>query len=234
MMDTKLMSMQGTPPTEQDLADRRCAAEAMLAQCAKNDRSFRTTAFGAILTALTALAVLVFTRQIDFKPLEISTLIALVSATMIFVMVVGLAGVGAWHLAGGLLPGLVAAGLLFAGMLPGGVAAAIAIGGAGAAAGYLYDRWVVTPRTTATAVLHDLVYLDYSSHPDECIAFVGFVEADDAVRAYQHQLVALGRKPVLGEYRAAKDWMDQKETRLAKQEKLELARQAYSQLGAAI
>ena len=71
------------------------------------------------------------------------------------------------------------------------------------------------------AALDNLVSLDADSKPDECIQLDVWREQDETVAAYLAALAGLGRKPVMGEYRAAEAWVGNQ-----KAEKRERARQA--------
>ena len=51
-------------------------------------------------------------------------------------------------------------------------------------------------------------------------------DADETVRAYLLQLAALGRKPVVAEYDAAKAWIEGRGARMSEQGKIEQARDA--------
>jgi len=45
-------------------------------------------------------------------------------------------------------------------------------------------------------------------HPQACIKYMEWCENDPALMAYQAKVAAMGRQPVMGEYRMAKLWMD--------------------------
>ena len=76
------------------------------------------------------------------------------------------------------------------------------------------------------AALDNLVSLDADSSPDECIQLDEWREQDETVAAYLTALAGLGRKPVMGEYRAAEAWMTGAKGWSQKAEKRERARQA--------
>ncbi len=91
----------------------------------------------------------------------------------------------------------------------------------------LVDKHLVEkPLKAAQAALDKLVSLDAESSPDECIRLDAWREQDETVAAYLAALAGLGRKPVVGEYLAAKAWMEDAEGRSQKAEKMERARQA--------
>ena len=84
-----------------------------------------------------------------------------------------------------------------------------------------------TKQLNATrAALDNLVSLDANSSPDECIQLDEWREQDETVAAYLTALAGLGRKPVMGEYRAAEAWMTGAKGWSQKAEKRERARQA--------
>ena len=72
--------------------------------------------------------------------------------------------------------------------------------------GYM-DRHVSSPRMRYKDLLTDLEVLDPTRKPQECIQFLEWCQQDETLKAYQHALAEMGRKPVVGEYRAAKVWM---------------------------
>ena len=90
----------------------------------------------------------------------------------------------------------------------------------------LFEKHIEKPLNAAGVALDALVELEATDKPDECIQMDEWREQDEAIGAYLSTLATLGRKPVVGEYRAAKKWMDNAEKRQQKAEKLERARQA--------
>lgn len=81
---------------------------------------------------------------------------------------------------------------------------------------------------------NDLIELNYSGCPDECIKFVSFCEVDETVRRYQNRLAEMGRRPVVGEFRAAKRWVMALEGKQCGASAAQEARQACTKLEAAI
>ena len=73
-------------------------------------------------------------------------------------------------------------------------------------AGYM-DEHVSGPRKRYKKLLANLEALDPTRKPQECIQFLEWCQQDETLKAYQHALAEMGRKPVVGEYRAAKDWV---------------------------
>ena len=90
----------------------------------------------------------------------------------------------------------------------------------------LFEKHIEEPLKANDATLTDLVELDATDKPDECIQLDEWREQDKTINAFLTALMRLGRKPVVGEYRAAKEWMENAERRQAEAEKLERARQA--------
>jgi len=86
------------------------------------------------------------------------------------------------------------------------------------AALFYYYYWILSPRMNAEKDQSELVDLEHSTTPFECIQFVILCDEDATLKAYQHQLVKMGRKPILKEYKAAKDWVLNKSAREAEQE----------------
>jgi hypothetical protein len=136
----------------------------------------------------------------------------------------------------GILAG-VAAG--FAVGISAGVAARGMAGGAGmimvvGAGMYLYDRLINQPRATSEEALNGLVEMEASSHPAQCIAYMEWVDSDETIRHYQHQLASIGRKPVMAEYELFKAWVKDARNRQSEQEKIEQARLACARMGVSI
>ena len=57
-------------------------------------------------------------------------------------------------------------------------------------------------------ILNALQTLEPSRFPNEFMEFVGWCRNYETLLKYQHELVALDRPPVVGEYRAAKLWVE--------------------------
>lgn len=211
------ITINASPPTSQHLAEQRRSASAVLAQCAKIERRFLTFSVAA---AFVGVAMLLWAWRAGL--LDGFTLMAAV----LFVGAV----VGVGTLEGTLV--FAAAGAVVLVFLGGGAGAFVGVGGGAlvVAGALFHDNWIVDTRAAAQSLLSDLVELEYSDLPDECEDFVRMCEADSDVRAYQHQLAAMGRKPVLAEYNAAKLWVERSEHRLSAQEKSERARVACDRL----
>ena len=93
---------------------------------------------------------------------------------------------------------------------------------------------VVGPRKSYKTLLADLEVLDPTSTPQECIQFLEWCQQDETLKAYQHALAEMGRKPVVGEYQVAKDWMHHSERRRILDMLETRAREACEQLAQAV
>ena len=72
---------------------------------------------------------------------------------------------------------------------------------------YIDDRIAMPTHRCCNELLTDLEDMDASSRANEYIQFLKWCRQDETLKAYQHALAEMGRKPVVGEYRAAKDWV---------------------------
>ena len=91
---------------------------------------------------------------------------------------------------------------------------------------FFYKKYIESPRKKIAIRMEELIELEHSDKPDECIQFVEWCKIDDVLRNYQHQLAEMGRKPTLGEYQAAKTWVEgaeQRSTQKAKNDKAKAA-----------
>lgn len=76
----------------------------------------------------------------------------------------------------------------------------------------------------------DLEELDYDQHPEKCVRFLKLCQASEAVRRYQNRLVAMGRRPVVGEYEAAERWAGHRVDQRLREVATERAQQACARL----
>ena len=113
-----------------------------------------------------------------------------------------------------------------AGMAVVGAVAVVGFLGGTVVAHTLFEKHIEKPFNAINAALTDLVELDATDTQDECIQLDEWREQDKTIDAFLTALTRLGRKPVVGEYRAAKEWMENAGKRLTEVEKLERARQA--------
>lgn len=98
----------------------------------------------------------------------------------------------------------------------------------------VFEKWVGTyliEVADSVVLLRDLDSAakpgeDGPTNPDECIDFVKMCKEDDVVREFQHRLVTMGRKPVMGEYHAAKAWIADKDARCEEEKKMAEAKRA--------
>ena len=77
----------------------------------------------------------------------------------------------------------------------------------GSALSYYNNNQILQPKQLCRKLLSELKPLEASIMPDKCIQFLEWCQQNETLKAYQHALVEMGRKPVVGEYRAAKDWV---------------------------
>ncbi len=166
---------------------------------------------------------------------EIGAMVAVVAVAM----TVGIAKLGAVVAAGSMLGAALGAALGTAAgsMLGAGAAVAAAGALAGTAVGaataeLLFAKYLKDPLNATNAALVNLVELEATEKPDECIQMDEWREQDKTIESYLTALVNLGRKPVIGEYRAAKEWMESKEKRQREAEKQDRARQACARFEA--
>lgn len=97
---------------------------------------------------------------------------------------------------------------------------------------YLYGRFIGTPLRHANERLVGLVELDAISQPATCLEYMSLVEREETVRAYQRQIAAMGRMPVVAEYDAVKAWVEVNENHRAENELKERAKQACEKMRA--
>lgn len=107
---------------------------------------------------------------------------------------------------------------------------AVAVAGAAThVVAFAFD-WLDTRRRAAQTEFDSLLELESSEFPQECLDFVAWCEADPTLAQYQHQLVSMNRKPVTGEYTAAKAWINSVGERQSEEELQEKAREACERM----
>lgn len=94
----------------------------------------------------------------------------------------------------------------------------------------LFTKYLNDPINAADKALADLVELEASDKPDECIKLDKWRDKDKHIDTYLTALSQQDRKPVIGEYRVAKNWIATSEQRQNDAEKRERARQACERL----
>lgn len=97
------------------------------------------------------------------------------------------------------------------------------------AAAWFYDHWISAPEIKADVVLSDLMELNAEEHPEPCIEY-DRLRSDPGVEAYHQQLAAMGCRPVMAEYHAAKGWVASAESSKAGADKMASARAACSRM----
>lgn len=229
--------MTKQPPSADDLAEARRSATRTLERMKKLERSYRIAGAALFLGVIVALLVMAsgFWTQTWVPDVVVGAAIAV----CVSLGAIGMVGV---RFADGL--GAVVGGVLVPIL---GVATAVQLGferageGAGMAVfisaglvtitfAILNDRWIMKPESEANMVLNDLVELEASSMPEQCIEFMQLVDGYEEVKAYQHKLATMGRKPVVAEYEAAQLWVAEADKRQAEQETRDLAREACDRM----
>lgn len=72
--------------------------------------------------------------------------------------------------------------------------------------------------------------LNSSALPDECIEFASLVDTDEDVRSYHQALLRMGRRPVFGEFHAARLWASMRGDRMDSLAKVEKAKEACQRM----
>jgi len=72
--------------------------------------------------------------------------------------------------------------------------------------------------------------LNSSALPDECIEFASLVDTDEDVRSYHQALLRMGRRPVLGEFHAARLWASMRGDRMDSLATVEKAKEACQRM----
>lgn len=80
----------------------------------------------------------------------------------------------------------------------------------------------------------DLEELGYDRHPEKCVEFVKLCFTSEVVRRYQNRLVAMGRRPVVGEYEAARRFAGAEADRRSREVAAAVAQRACAQLNEAL
>ncbi len=79
--------------------------------------------------------------------------------------------------------------------------------------------------------LDKLMEMNADDHPEQCIEYDNLRENPDVER-YQQAIQAMGRKPVVAEYRAAKVWVDTQGDRESQADKVWTAQVACERMSA--
>ena len=97
-----------------------------------------------------------------------------------------------------------------------------------------WNKWIGNPYKETEIALEDLVELEYSESPNECITFDQWRTSDGMIRLYANRVAELGRKPTIGEYKAAKNWMSSADERQKEAEHIVLAKQACDRMASTV
>jgi hypothetical protein len=224
----------GTPPSADILAQARKSAADVLAVCVTREQRFKWACYGLWLMGIAIVLLMWHGGLLSGNEAVCAALFATLIVGIVvafFVEAGGTVAVGA---------GVGATAYMVVGVVAGESLATVewvtvvVTAGVGACVGaYLYDRWIGRPRNAADQTLADLIELEASTLGEQCIAFMACVDANSTVRSYQNQIASMGRKPVMAEYEAAKDWIGDRERRVSEQGKIELARQACARMAVA-
>jgi hypothetical protein len=210
-----------TPPTLNQLAQQRKHYNSEIKNLNLLEQKFNY--IGAALAGIVTITILVFWLMGDITGLQavVGAGAVLFAGAAAATFVVVFVGVGA---AAATFVGEFAGAVLFAG-------AAAATGAfAGAIVAAIFNKFIVTPLQHVEEELASLVELEASEYGEQCIQYIEWCEKDSILSVYQNQIVALGRKPVLKEYDAAKNWIDSSAQRASVDELQEKARVACSRM----
>jgi len=218
-MNTELnIVIDGMPPTKEKIEQWHQEAD-LLAQSA--DRSKRR--LKGVLNAIFAMSVFALALAVYFDVLTWTLAVALVVAVVVALVVAVVVDVA---LSVALAMVLVVAVPVALGVaVPVAVAMSVALAVAMAVAvpvalcEWWYDQHVEIPRIHARDVKTDLIELDATMAPNACIAYDGYCQEATQVAAYQKKISAMGRRPIMAEYEASKQWVEGAEARQRDNEK---------------
>ena len=213
------IDLTAQPPSAGELAEKRKALNNTLSAINKKEKLFKGFCYLLGITGLIASVSLWLARFITEGQLmgtfAVANVIALAVALSVAIAIVGSVSVAIAFLIA--IVGTVSI------LIPGAILIAIAIA---IAIIWFYVIHINIPRADAIDLPYGLVELEHSEFPDECIQFVEWCKIDDVLRNYQHQLAEMGRKPTLGEYQAAKTWVEGSEQRSSQKAKIDKAKAA--------
>lgn len=92
-------------------------------------------------------------------------------------------------------------------------------------AAYLETK-LVKPAKEVQATLRLLEPLDAAQKPGECVVYASWVDQSSAVYRYQQKVASQCRQPVMGEFCAAKTWMNDNSDRQKKAQAMAQAKEA--------
>lgn len=99
---------------------------------------------------------------------------------------------------------------------------------------YYFVKWVTWPHCEITRRQFALKELVPDEHPDHCIAYLKMVEEDEALQTYQSQINTMGRRPTMGDFWVAQDWIAGRPARLEAAAKRSQAVEACAKFGATV
>lgn len=92
---------------------------------------------------------------------------------------------------------------------------------------WAFNRTVILKRNYASRLLAEAVEISPDSNPDQCISWVEWCEKHPDLRIFQNKITGEDRSPILAEYRAAEEWVENRRAERATAEKARRARGAY-------
>lgn len=202
--------LQETPPTSADIVAVKQACVQALRIISQRNRLATLAGFGLCLAGLALVAYFwwhgVTTQDTEWSLMLFVMFGAVMALTFtLSTLSIDMFVLALWLPCVGILLGLLA-GIAFD-------TVALLFLGSGAGVAGMLIGFIVTiyffdgPRDEVTKTLASLSELNHSVDPDACIQYVQWCDEDETVRAYQRRLVSLGRRPILAEYNAAKEWV---------------------------
>lgn len=92
-----------------------------------------------------------------------------------------------------------------------------------------FDRSLTANLERRQATLQGLLPLDPEQAPEACVAYAALGEEDELIRAYQRQISAQGRLPVMKEYTCAAAWVKNQRAQQARDAEIRAAKAAFQQ-----
>lgn len=96
------------------------------------------------------------------------------------------------------------------------------------------DKRLFKPMKQTVKSLEDLVDLSPTDKPEQCIALDKWRDQNTEIDSYLKAIAEQGRKPVVSEYNAAREWMQTAGSRNEKAKKIEQAKAACERMAATI
>ena len=210
------------PPSQEAIDCARSETESRVARLLRLQRWVGYAGMALVLAVLAVLAVLLSLSKAEFVSEGRVFVLAGVMIVVVAMAAGGAVGRAVAMAAGG------AVGVAVGGAVGG----AVIVGALAVLFGFGLIVEVLSGRRSQAEEQRDALVELGESTPEECVKFVELVDADQTIAAYQQQLAAMGRKPVIGEYKAALEWIVTAEARPSESDKQERARLACERLAA--